>query len=136
MTAKSSIEGVLRSADDAKLLQEDIDRAVERSEKWLMLLHMDKCKVMHVSKRARDHNQEYSMAKPDGSRHTLEVTTCQSDFGELVSCDLKVKQQIEVAVSRANCMLGSLKKTFRSRGKELWKVLYTTYVRPHLEIEI
>ena len=33
-------------------------------------------------------------------------------------------------------MLGMLKRTFVTRNKDIWKKLYTTYVRPHLEFAI
>ena len=33
-------------------------------------------------------------------------------------------------------MLGMLKRTFATRNKDIWKKLYTTYVRPHLEFAV
>ena len=33
-------------------------------------------------------------------------------------------------------MLGMLKRTFISRNTNIWKKLYTTYVRPHLEFAV
>jgi hypothetical protein len=91
---------------------------------------------MHVGKPTNKSSQEYSMTDTNGLKHILETTTVERDLGILVSDDLKVKQQVEAAAARANNMLGRLKKSFRSRGLLLWKTLYTTYVRPHLEFAI
>ena len=76
------------------------------------------------------------MANIDGTRRPLEVTTVERDLGVLVSDDLKVKAQVQAAASTANSMLGRLKKSFRSRGFHLWRTLYLTYIRPHLEFAV
>ena len=39
-------------------------------------------------------------------------------------------------VGKANRMLGMLKKTFESRDPKLWKELYVSLVRPHLEYAV
>ena len=41
-----------------------------------------------------------------------------------------------MAAAKANRVLGMLKHSFTSRDFVLWKRLYTTYVRPHLEFSI
>ena len=38
--------------------------------------------------------------------------------------------------SNANKKLGMLKRNFRYRGADMWKKLYTSYVRPLLEFAI
>ena len=53
-----------------------------------------------------------------------------------MSSDLKYNDQVSKATSKANSMLGQLKRTFVTRDKIIWKKLYTTYVRPHLEFAV
>ena len=36
-----------------KILQDDIDSVTKWSDKWLMQLNFEKCKVMHIGKRNR-----------------------------------------------------------------------------------
>ena len=55
------------------------------------------------------------------------------DLGILISDDLKPRNQVVAAATRANLKLGKFKKTFQCRNLGLWKTLYTTYIRPHLE---
>ena len=76
------------------------------------------------------------MINANGTRQQLEETTVERDLGVLISADLKLRAQVEQAATKANRMLGRLKKAFRSRSFYLWRVLYTTYIRPHLEFTI
>ena len=69
-------------------------------------------------------------------RRPLEVTKVERDLGVLVSDDLKVRAQVEKAASSANHMLSRLRKAFRSRSLILWRTLYLSYVRPHLEFAV
>ena len=39
-------------------------------------------------------------------------------------------------VGKANMILGMLKRTFESRDHGLWKDLYVSLVRPHLEYSV
>ena len=50
-----------------------------------------------------------------------------------ISSDLKWKSHVDSIASKANRVLGMLKKTFTSREVHLWKMLYVSLVRPHLE---
>ena len=66
----------------------------------------------------------------------IEKTYSERDLGIQVSSNLKYHNQVSKAASKANSMLGMLKRTFVSRDKNIWKKLYTTYVRPHLEFAV
>jgi hypothetical protein len=131
----SKILGVIKTEEDKARLQLDIDKAVEWSKMWLMLFNLDKCKCMHVGRNNKS-VYVYTMTDQMGMRQELGTTSVERDLGVLISEDLKVKHQVEAAAARANQVLGRLKKSFRSRGLMLWKVLYKMYVRPHLEFAI
>ena len=49
---------------------------------------------------------------------------------------MKWNEQANYAASTGNRMMGLLKNAFVSRDKRIWKRLYTTYIRPHLEFAI
>jgi hypothetical protein len=53
-----------------------------------------------------------------------------------VSDDLKWSGHVNRRVAKANRILGMLKRTFESRDPELWKDLYVSLVRPHLEYAV
>ena len=115
----SKIIGLIKSKADAVTLQNDIDEVVRWSKIWLMELNVAKCKVMHVGRLINKLTQDYTMLDQLGNRKTLESTNNESDLEIIVSHDLRVKYQVEAASARANCVLGSLKKAFRSRGLSL-----------------
>jgi ribonucleases P/MRP protein subunit RPP40 len=124
-----------KAVEDAALLQEDIDRIVSWCELWLMRLNIEKCKVMHIGK--GNPRKMYYMRDPDsGIVHELATTEKERDLGVIVSSNLKSRNQIDHVVSKANSLLGRLKKTFMHRGVGLWRRLYITYVRPQLEFAV
>ncbi len=53
-----------------------------------------------------------------------------------IHASLKSTEQANKAASAANRMIGILKNSFVHRGVDLWKRLYTTYIRPNLEFAI
>ena len=50
--------------------------------------------------------------------------------------NLKYNAQVTKSASKADSMLGMLKRTFVKRNEKIWKKLYTTYLRPHLEFGV
>ena len=108
----SKIIGIIKTQADAVSLQDDIDKAVEWSHRWLMQFNLEKCKVMHVGRAKNKSTHNYSMANVSGFRHQLDTTSVERDLDVLISGDLKVRAQIEQAASTANRMLGRLKKAF------------------------
>ena len=56
----------VKSEDDRKILQNDIDRMVKWSNTWLLKFHPDKCKVMKLgSKINKDQMVNYKMGAQD-----------------------------------------------------------------------
>ena len=132
----SKIIAIIESDADAENLQADIDKAVEWSNTWCMPFNEKKCTVMHIGRPNNKSSHIYTMTKIDGSRRQLEVSKVERDLGVLVSDDLKVRAQVVSASSTANRTLGRLKKAFRSRSFNLWRMLYITYIRPQLEFAV
>ena len=90
---------------------------------------------MHFGK--KNNRNEYTIGDTQsGTVTTLEKTTRERDLGIIITSDLKWHDQVCSASSRASRMLGILKNTFVSRDAKLWKSLYTTYIRPHLEFAV
>ena len=133
-------------ADDTKILariathqdrgnlQINIDNVVEWCRDWHMQLNVEKCKIMHIGK----HNQNYSydMSTVDNTRTELRPTCIERDLGVMISANLKLHDHTIYAANKANRMLGMLRKTFSHFNTELLKILYTTFVRPHLEFAV
>ncbi|CAF0865408.1 unnamed protein product [Brachionus calyciflorus] len=57
----------------------------------------------------------------------------QKDLGVFISNDLKRSVQIDSAISKANQVLGLIKRTFKFPNEDSICKLYKAFVRPHLE---
>ncbi len=65
--------------------------------------------------------------------HTLQETTDEMDLGVYISNNLKWKNQVDHSVQKANAVLGALRRTFSCWTNDSLKMLYTVFVRSHLE---
>jgi len=134
--------GIKRSlsifADDTKTMQTvdtiegtaSIDSDLERIEEWSikngMKFNVDKCCVMHCGRKNPERNYELYGTK-------LRKTTSEKDLGVIINCDMKFKDQVAAAAKKANRTLGMIKRNFECMKKDMFEVLYSTLVRPHLE---
>ena len=124
-------------ADDAKifcyplktLLQHDIDKLSQWSEKWQLPFNAKKCKVLHVG-----HNNPLIPYTMEGRE--LEQTVFEKDLGVTMDKELKFHKQTSIAVKKANQILGLIKKTMATKNENTIPLLYMTLVRPHLEYAI
>ena len=57
----------------------------------------------------------------------------KKDLGVWISEDLKWSKQCSNAANKAMAVLGMIKRSFSHISTESFKILYNTYVRPHLE---
>ncbi|GAB0180916.1 hypothetical protein GRJ2_000556900 [Grus japonensis] len=96
------------------------------SNKNLMKYNKDKCKVLHLEK----HNP--------GVQHRLgstwlETSSVERDLGVLVDNKLYMSERCAAMTKKANRMLGCINYGITSRDKEVIILLYSTFIRPHLE---
>ncbi|CAF0705634.1 unnamed protein product [Brachionus calyciflorus] len=101
-----------------------------------MGFNFSKCKVMHLGNRGDLSNREYSFNIYNGTQqisHTLETTKSERDLGIIIRDDLKWNDQINSAISKANSSLSRLKRAFPNWNIQTFKILYNSFVRPHLE---
>ena len=110
-------------ADDTKIiaktsnepdscLQKDIDNVLKWTNTWLMRLNLDKCYAFWQ----KQPQTKYTMKSYDNEELIqIEKTDSERDLGIQVSSNLKYHNQVSKAASKANSMLGMLKRTFVSR---------------------
>lgn len=114
------------SADDAAKLQNDLNHMVEWSNTWLLRFNASKCKVMHFGR--RNQHFDYSM-----SSQTLESSRCEKDLGVWINTELTAEDHIKTVVSKANQLMGMIKRSFTLRDAATLGTLFKSIVRPHLE---
>ena len=132
---------MVKFADDTKVaqpisceqnrdaLQAALDRLVSWADKWGMAFNVAKCKVMHIGH--GNPRYDYAMLNMD-----LAATTEERDLGVITSSKLKPTAQCAKAAKTAQAVLGQLARAFHFRDRYVFVQLYTTYVRPHLELAI
>ena len=67
------------------------------------------------------------------SRTVLGTTEMERDLGIFVRADGKWSDQVNSAVSKANRTLGMMKNTFNCWSDDIVRIIYPTFIRPHLE---
>ncbi len=63
----------------------------------------------------------------------LEYTKEEKDLGVLVDDTLAFEQHCELAISKANRVLGIIRRSFKYVDKDMMLTLYKSLIRPHLE---
>ena len=63
----------------------------------------------------------------------IEKTRSERELGLIEGYDLKWSGHVDRMVRKSNRILDMLKRMFESKDPELWKDLYVSLIRPHLE---
>ena len=112
--------------EDRLKLQEDLDLLHSWSDKWLLRFNAKKCKKMHLG-----HNNTGASYQLNNTQ--LDETKEEKDLVVLFTQDCKPSKQCAKAAVRAMNCLRVVKRTFRYFDNNSFKVVYKSYVRPHLE---
>jgi len=130
---------ILKFADDTKIfselsevkdcdkLQKDLKLLHKWSVDWQMQFNTEKCKVMHIGR----HNPMFIYTI--GANKQLEAVKQERDVGVITAEDLKPSAHCTESYTKANRMLGLIKRTVSSRQLGIMLNLYKSIVRPHLE---
>ena len=88
----------VRSTDDNKKLQDDLDSLTEWSTRWQLPFNVEKCNSLHIGRNNRKHIYEM-----DGKE--LDQVKEEKDLGVLINNELKFHKQTAAAIKRANSVL-------------------------------
>ena len=131
----------IKSSADISILQSDIKKLCEWSDKWLLRFHPDKCVAMHIG------NREYIVA---GKKFTIDgkildlsiytmnnqhlvISECEKDLGVHIDRKLNFEKHIALSTAKANRILAIIYKTFEYIDESMFKQLFKSLVQPHLE---
>ncbi|CAM4628384.1 unnamed protein product [Lepidochelys olivacea] len=122
----TKLGGIANLEKDRDIIQEDLDDLVNWSNSNRMKFNSEKCKVMQLG--INNKNFSYKMGM-----HQLEVMEEEKDLGVLVDHRMTRSRQCDIALKKANAVLGCIRRGISSRDKEVLVPLYKALVRPHLE---
>ena len=119
----------IKSLEDVKILQNDINKLVEWSDRWLLKFHLDKCIYIGIG-----YNKDNIIeGKYNMNGHILKKSDCEKDIGVYIDSKLKFETHINKAVNKANSILAITRKTFDYMDAQIFKNIFKGLVRPHLE---
>ncbi len=115
---------VIRTDEDARELQGDLDRLYDWTRKWQMEFNTGKCSILSVGRNNPLHN--YSLnATPIKRSH------CERHLGVLVSSDLRPKNQCIQAKNLANRVLGFITRSVSNRSAAWKNVPFSSNTNNH-----
>ena len=118
----------IQSAEDAKLLQQDLDTLSSWSNRWLMDLNAKKCHSISVTRKRNRLHHQYTL---NGT--VLDSVTSAKYLGITITTDLKWNQHISNICQKANNTLAFLRRNLRIHNTPLKTRAYQTLVRPLVE---
>ena len=125
-------------ADDSKVygpstnhveIQNDLFKLMDWSEMWQQKFNVDKCSVIHYGR--TNENHKYYMDKDH--KHELKSSAKEKDVGVTFSKNLKFDEHIQIVTTKANQIVGMIKRSFTFMDTDMFLKLYKSVVRPHLE---
>ena len=131
----------IQSSADVLILQSDIQKLSAWSKKWLLRFHPDKCVAMNLGNREHiisgyaytldGRKIEKSIYSMEGQ--ALDITDCEKDLGVHIDKELNFEKHIALTTAKANRIMAIIFKTFDYMDETMFKQLYKSLVRPHLE---
>ena len=118
----------IKTPEDAKILQSDLNKLQEWEKTWRMEFHPKKCQVLKITNKRNKLNTSYSI-----HNIVLEETNSIKYLGVTLDNKLNWNTHIDNICKKANTTLGFLKRNISSCPPNVKKKCYETYVRPSLE---
>jgi len=117
--------------EDKIVLQQCVDSFMEWTERWLVKVNVNKCKVMSFYNRTNLNVKAETTYMMGPSQ--LEAVDNMKDLGVTFDVNLKFTDHVNDKVNKAYGMLGIIKRNFRSMSRNCLVMLYKSMVRSHLE---
>ena len=117
------------TAEDALYLQDDLNRLFEWSKDWLLEFNFDKCHVLTLGRLENiTHTHNYTM-----DNYELEHVFEEKDLGITLDFEMNFDEHISSKIKKANAIMGLIRRSFSYLDEKLFRKLYVTFVRPHLD---
>ena len=98
----------VREVEYAFTLHEDFHSMYKWSQNWQLLFNFTKCKYLHIG--YNNPNYDYFMGDV-----RVESIDMEKELGVHIHKSLKVKEQINYVVKKANRILGTIRRTYTDK---------------------
>ena len=117
------------SDEDTEALQDELDVLYDWTRYWLLRFHPDKCEVMRYKMGGNNTNTKNSYNMDDRRLKTVQT----EDLGIYFQSNLSFDEHIASKVKTATSLAGLIRRSFTHLDKDMFRTLFTSIVRPHLE---
>ena len=123
------LHGTICCDEDTADLQDDLYRLEDWQQKWQMEFNPSKCKIMCFSTRRDPLKREYVFCG-----EILEEVECHRYLGVVLDNKMRWSPHVETITSKANKVLGLIKRNLWNCPKTVKETAYKSLVRPKLHI--
>ena len=118
----------VNTISDSQSLQQDINSLYTWTQDSLLRFHPEKCVAMRVGNSPDEVPVTYTMGGVP-----LTISNEEKDLGVLIDSKLNFDRHIGVKVNKANSLVGLVRRSFEYIDPHVFKQLFKSIVRPHLE---
>ncbi len=118
----------ITSEEDAKILQEDINRLQEWEARWLMEFNPDKCEVLRITLKQAPIISEYFIHD-----HQLQTVESAKYLGLHIDSKLNFNTHVDKTVKKANGVRAMVQRNTQFCPRTTKAEAYKTLVRPVVE---
>jgi hypothetical protein len=127
----SKIYRIVKELADQVTLQTDLHYMQLWADKWQQRFHPDKLKYMVISNKRQSTERVYYVGTCK-----VEKSKAEKDIGVIIDDKLNFKTHIMKQIKKANSMVGGIRRAFRFLDEEMFRMLYKSLVRPHVETSV
>ena len=118
----------IKSEEEAKALQKDLDGLQRWESDWLMEFHPQKCQILHITKKRKPIKVPYKI-----HGHTLEEVDSAKYLGINIHKTLSWNLHINTVTKKANNTRSFLQRNIKQCPRNTKELCYNTLVRPLME---
>ena len=121
----------ITSDEQMEMLQSKLDMIYDWTCYSLLRLHPEKCVRMRITSQRSPTNKDEGFYNLD--QRKLKTVEIEKDLGVHIDNKLQFEDHIHIIVKKANGLLGMIRRSFVHLDEIMFKQLYVSVVRPHLE---
>ena len=121
----------ITSEEQMEILQNKLNKIYDWTCYALLRLHPEKCVTMRITSQRVQTNLSDGFYNLD--QRKLKIVEIEKDLGVHIDNKLTFEEHINLIVKKANSLLGMIRRSFVHLDATMFKQLYVSIVRPHLE---
>ena len=118
----------IKHTDDCLTLQHDLNNLAHWETTWGMQFHPQKCNSLSITRSRHPHKYSYNL-----KGHTLETVDTAKYLGITISHNMSWEPHINNITTKANKILGFLKRNLQIKNEDTKSQAYKSLVRSNLE---